>query len=98
MRDAFYIKDFALLDRLDWIKTLADRGRMAMVSLLAREPLTGSMVAERLGMPANLKAMGVTQAHADSLIEAVLADHCAATNPRKMTRTDVQSLFADALG
>jgi leucyl aminopeptidase (aminopeptidase T) len=54
MPDGFYIKDFELLDRLDWIKTLADKGRMAMVSLLAREPLTGSMVAERLGMPANL--------------------------------------------
>ncbi|HSE77054.1 MAG TPA: iron-containing alcohol dehydrogenase [Alphaproteobacteria bacterium] len=52
----------------------------------------------RLGMPPNLKAMGVTQAHADALIDAVLADHCAATNPRKMTRADVQALFADALG
>jgi leucyl aminopeptidase (aminopeptidase T) len=54
MRSEFYIKDFELLNRLDRIKTLADRGRMAMVSLLAREALTGSMVAERLGMPANL--------------------------------------------
>ena len=49
-----YIKDFELLDRLDWIKTLANKDRMAMVGLLAREPLTGSMVADRLGMPANL--------------------------------------------
>lgn len=54
MHGEFYIKDFELLDRLDWIKTLANKGRMAMVSLLAREPLTGTMVAERLGIPANL--------------------------------------------
>ena len=52
----------------------------------------------RLGLPPNLKAMGVTRAHADSLVDAVLADHCAATNPRKMTKADVQALFADALG
>jgi leucyl aminopeptidase (aminopeptidase T) len=54
MQPELYIKDFELLDRLDWIKTLANKDRMAMVGLLAREPLTGSMVAERLGMPANL--------------------------------------------
>ncbi len=52
----------------------------------------------RLGMPPNLKAMGVTPAHADSLVDAVLADHCAATNPRKITKADVQALFADAQG
>ncbi len=54
MNGAFYIKDFELLDRLDWIKTLAHKERLAMVSLLAREPLTGTMVAEHLGIAANL--------------------------------------------
>lgn len=52
----------------------------------------------RLGLPAGLRAMGVTPAHITDLIGPTLADHCAATNPRKLTAPDVERLFEAALG
>jgi hypothetical protein len=54
MAELPYIKDVALLDRLEWVRTLAHRERLRILGLLAREPLTGTMAAERLGIRANL--------------------------------------------
>jgi alcohol dehydrogenase class IV len=51
----------------------------------------------RLGLPPNLAAMGVTPAHIASLVEPALADHCAATNPRKLTAPAMEALFRAAL-
>jgi alcohol dehydrogenase class IV len=51
----------------------------------------------RLGLPKNLSAMGVTQAQIAGLIEPALADHCSATNPRKMSAADMEGLFRAAL-
>lgn len=51
----------------------------------------------RLGLPKNLSAMGVTQQQIAGLIEPALADHCSATNPRKMTAADMEGLFRAAL-
>jgi alcohol dehydrogenase class IV len=52
----------------------------------------------RLGLPKNLSAMGVRPAQIPGLIEAALADHCSATNPRKLTAPDMDALFRAALG
>lgn len=52
----------------------------------------------RLGLPPNLGAMGVRREHIPDLVTAALADHCAATNPRKMTAEDTEALFLAALG
>jgi alcohol dehydrogenase class IV len=52
----------------------------------------------RIGLPASLGAMGVTAAKCEALVDHVLADHCAATNPRPMTADDVRTLFRDAMG
>lgn len=52
----------------------------------------------RLGLPASLRAMGVSDAMAEQVIDAALADHSTATNPRPLTREDVRALFTDAMG
>ncbi|HEX6978244.1 MAG TPA: iron-containing alcohol dehydrogenase [Alphaproteobacteria bacterium] len=52
----------------------------------------------RLGLPPNLGAMGVKREHIPGLVTAALADHCAGTNPRKMTAEDTEALFLTALG
>ncbi len=51
----------------------------------------------RLGLPPHLRAMGVSEAQLPGLIDGALADHCVATNPRKMTRPDIEALFNDAM-
>ncbi len=53
---------------------------------------------QRLGLPANLRAMGVATNNVPGLIDQVLADHCTLTNARKMTAPDVEHLLADAMG
>jgi hypothetical protein len=52
----------------------------------------------RLGLPANLRAMGVTQEMCEKLVPQVLADHTAGTNPRPISDDDARALFRDALG
>lgn len=52
----------------------------------------------RLGLPPNLRAMGVTPPHIPALVDAALADHCAATNPRKLGAAEMEQLFHAALG
>ena len=51
----------------------------------------------RLGLPKNLSAMGVKPEHIRGLVEPALADHCAATNPRKINAADMEGLFRAAL-
>jgi 4-hydroxybutyrate dehydrogenase len=51
----------------------------------------------RLGLPENLSAMGVTASQIAALVEPALADHCSATNPRKLTAPDMEGLFRAAL-
>ena len=41
--------------------------------------------------------MGVTEAMIEPLIDAALADHCAATNPRPLGGTEMAELFAAAM-
>lgn len=53
---------------------------------------------ERLGLPANLKAMGVTTDDISGIIDAAVADHTTATNPRPLQAADYEALFEDALG
>ncbi len=52
----------------------------------------------RLQMPPNLRAMGVQESQIRLLVDPALADHCAATNPRKLTAADMEGLFQAALG
>jgi alcohol dehydrogenase class IV len=51
-----------------------------------------------LGLPPSLRAMGVTDDVVPAMVEGALADHSTATNPRPVTRTDFDDLFAAAMG
>lgn len=52
----------------------------------------------RLGLPKNLREMGVTWEMIEPLIPQAVADHTTATNPRPLTGQDYQVLFREALG
>jgi alcohol dehydrogenase class IV len=51
-----------------------------------------------LGLPPSLRAMGVTADVVPAMVEGALADHSTATNPRPVSRTDFDDLFAAAMG
>ncbi|MGE4218756.1 MAG: iron-containing alcohol dehydrogenase [Alphaproteobacteria bacterium] len=53
---------------------------------------------ERLKLPANLRAMGMTDAMLPELIAHSVADLNGFTNPRKASAEDYERLFADAMG
>ena len=50
----------------------------------------------RLGLPANLRAMGLQRSVFDSIADAALLDHCHATNPRAATRDDYLRMLESA--
>ncbi len=52
----------------------------------------------RLGLPAGLREMGVTDEMLPMLAEQAVGDHCSATNPRPAEAADYAALFRDAMG
>jgi 4-hydroxybutyrate dehydrogenase len=50
----------------------------------------------RIGLPASLQQMGVERALLTTLADAAVADHSTATNPRPLSRADVNNLFEQA--
>lgn len=52
----------------------------------------------RLGLPPNLRAMGVPEIVLPQMVDGALADHSTATNPRPANRGDFEHLFAEAMG
>jgi alcohol dehydrogenase class IV len=52
----------------------------------------------RLGMPANLREMGVTDAVIPRMVEGAVADHSTASNPRPVDAAGYEALFAAAMG
>lgn len=50
----------------------------------------------RIGMPAGLAALGVTEAMMEAVSAEALKDHCHATNPRPATRDDYLQILRDA--
>jgi hypothetical protein len=47
----------------------------------------------RLGLPAGLAALGVTEDLFEGVIDGAMADHCHATNPRRATRDDYRAML-----
>ena len=71
----------------------------------AMELTAGADVAEaiealnrRIGMPANLREMGVTDEVLPRMIEGAVVDHCNASNPRPTDASAYERLFAEAMG
>ena len=52
----------------------------------------------RLGLPGNLREMGVVDAVVPTMIEYSQADHSTATNPRPLEAADFEVLFAASMG
>jgi alcohol dehydrogenase class IV len=51
----------------------------------------------RLGLPAGLRAMGVTEDLFERVIDGAMLDHCHKTNPRLATRDDYRAMLAAAM-
>ena len=52
---------------------------------------------KELGIPSNLKSLGVKAEHVPRLVDVAVADICHQTNPRPCSRQDFEQLFAAAL-
>ena len=53
---------------------------------------------QRLGLPADLRSMGVTDEMIPPLVPQAMADHTTATNPRPLSDADYAALFDEAMG
>jgi len=51
----------------------------------------------RLGLPAGLGAMGVTEGQFDAVITGALADHCHKTNPRIASADEYRDMLLKSL-
>jgi alcohol dehydrogenase class IV len=52
---------------------------------------------ERVGIPAKLGGKGVTRDHIAKLVEVAVNDTCHQTNPKPVSRTDFERIFASAI-
>lgn len=52
---------------------------------------------QRLGLPANLSAVGLTRSDIEPLAEKAVKDHCTPTNPRPLDRNTCLQLYLEAL-
>ncbi len=53
-------------------------------------------LSKKIGLPTQLREMGVEPAELELLAEAAASDHCSATNPRPVTVEACQQLYKDA--
>jgi hypothetical protein len=82
----------AVGDKYQWVKQIW--------GLPANADLADEVAAlnARLGLPANLREMGVDEAMIEPLIPHAVADHTTATNPKPLTADDYRGLFLETLG
>ena len=80
------------------VQKMAEMGRVAGSEPGAEGFIAwlGRMKAE-IGIPANLAAVGVSEAHLERLVDVAEKDICHQTNPRPCGREDFERLFRSAL-
>jgi 4-hydroxybutyrate dehydrogenase len=74
--------------------------RMAEAMKLPGPDAVGPAIREmsqRLGVPAGLRELGVSEAVFPKIIEGALADHTHKTNPRAATAEDYRELLASSM-
>jgi len=49
-----------------------------------------------IGLPSNLRALGVSQEHLEVLPDLALADFCHPSNPRPVSREDFSRLYRES--
>ncbi len=82
----------AVGDKYEWIKQIWG---LPATADLAEEV---AALNARLGLPANLREMGLDEAMIEPLIPHAMADHTTATNPKALTADDYRALFLETLG
>jgi alcohol dehydrogenase class IV len=76
------------------IERLAETMRLDGAAAVA--PAIAAMNA-RLGLPAGLRAMGVTEEQFPKIIEGALADHNHRTNPREASPADYERMLRESM-
>ena len=82
----------AVGDKYGWVKQIW--GLPANVDLADEVAALNA----RLGLPADLREMGLDEAMIEPLIPHAVADHTTATNPKPLTADDYRALFMETLG
>ena len=54
-------------------------------------------LSRRVGIPAHLSDLGITEADIDALADQAIADVCTPGNPREVTRDDIVALYKSIL-
>jgi alcohol dehydrogenase class IV len=83
------------LQRMAHAMGLPDDGDVSMVAQRLGRAIKD--LNARLGLPAGLAALGVTDKLFDRVIQGALADHCHKTNPRLASPDDYRVMLADSM-
>ena len=83
------------LQRMAHAMGLPDDGDAATVAQRLGEAIKA--LNARLGLPAGLAALGVTEDLFDRVIQGALADHCHKTNPRLASPEDYRAMLAETM-
>ncbi|MGL4363812.1 MAG: iron-containing alcohol dehydrogenase [Bacteroidales bacterium] len=96
-----YVEEFNLIANLNRFKDIAKAMGEQIEGLSTNEAAEKSIAAIRklsiqVGIPANLKALGVNPKDFEIMAKNAMLDACQATNPRKATEAQIIEIFQNA--